>query len=125
MLLSLLGGMRQPTEANKQQITALQLTLDCLPELKTVIDAVRRHDRNLADQLKRAATSVALNLAEADGNDRGNARARVQTALGSLKETRVALRIAAAWDYVPSCQELDSALDRVARLAYGRLRALR
>ncbi|MHC4453024.1 MAG: four helix bundle protein, partial [Planctomycetota bacterium] len=46
------------------------------------------HDKSLADQLKRAAQSVVLNIAEGRGNDAGNAKARfsgpyVDTRLGS------------------------------------------
>jgi hypothetical protein len=39
---------------------SIQLCRDCAP----VIELIERHDRNLADQLRRAVTSVALNLAE-------------------------------------------------------------
>jgi four helix bundle protein len=98
-----------------EQPTALALVMAILPRVKRIIDAIRAHDRNLADQIKRAITSVALNLGEADGSDPGNRRARLHTALGSLKETRRGLEIATAWTYVsasdvaPIERELDSA----------------
>jgi four helix bundle protein len=53
----------------------------------------------LADQLVRAATSVALNVGEADLSDPGNQRARFFSAAGSANEALVALRAAVAWGY--------------------------
>jgi four helix bundle protein len=49
---------------------------------------VREQDKALADQMKRAAQSVVLNIAEARGSDAGNARSRFATACGSAKEVR-------------------------------------
>jgi four helix bundle protein len=63
---------------------------------------IKRHDRSLADQLTRAASSVALNIAESNYSDPGNQRARLFTAAGSANETRAALRVAIAWSYCTS-----------------------
>ena len=52
-------------------------------ELVPVLHTIRDYDKSLADQLKRAAQSVVLNIAEARGNDAGTARARFSTACGS------------------------------------------
>ena len=38
-------------------------------ELSPIVQQIRRHDKSLADQLRRAAQSVVLNIAEARGND--------------------------------------------------------
>jgi four helix bundle protein len=37
---------------------------------------VRKRDKSLFDQIHRAMNSVVLNIAEADGNDAGTAKAR-------------------------------------------------
>lgn len=50
-----------------------------------------------ADQLRRAASSIGLNCAEAAFSDPGNRAARLFTAAGSAGETRHALRQAMAW----------------------------
>ncbi|MBW1760678.1 MAG: four helix bundle protein, partial [Deltaproteobacteria bacterium] len=42
-------------------------------ELAPLLHTIREQDKSLADQLKRAAQSVVLNIAEARGNDAGNA----------------------------------------------------
>jgi four helix bundle protein len=76
---------------------------------------IRRRERALADQLSRAASSVALNIAEANGSDPGNRRARFFTASGSARETRTALRLGAGRRYY--CAEEATAalalLDRI------------
>ena len=106
------------------KLEALDLTLSVIAELADVRDAIRRKDRNLADQLTRAATSVALNLSEANGSDPGNKRARLHTALGSARETRTALHIAAAWRYidVDIATHLDAQLDRICAMTWRLIR---
>jgi four helix bundle protein len=105
--------------------TALELMMDILPAIKRLVDKIRKHDKNLADQIQRAATSVVLNHPEADGSDAGNRRARIHTAQGSLAETRKGLLIGAAWGYVArdEVERVDAALDRVAAMTWRRLRA--
>lgn len=67
--------------------------------LQPLVARVRRRDKSLADQLTRAASSIALNIAESNYSDPGNKRARLFTAAGSANETRAALRVAIAWSY--------------------------
>ena len=74
----------------------------------------------LADQLKRAAQSVVLNIAEARGNDAGNARTRFSTACGSAKEVRAALNVASDWGYIEThmATHLDRKLDEVCAITW-------
>jgi four helix bundle protein len=85
------------------------LVLDIIKQLQPLLAALRRKDRSLEDQLRRAITSVALNLAEGFGSRDGNKRLRYQTALGSLDEACAALQVAMAFGYVPS---IDLALEK-------------
>jgi four helix bundle protein len=74
-------------------------------------------------QLRRAVTSIALNLAEADGNRGGNRRMRLETAHGSANEAKVALRVAVAWRYVAQ-QDIDdifAIIDRAFAMTWSRL----
>ena len=84
-------------------------------ELGPVVQRIREQDAKLADQLKRAAQSVLLNIAEGRGNDAGNARLRFSTACGSAKEVRAALHVASDWGYIETqkAAHLDRRLDRV------------
>ena len=89
-------------------------------ELVPVLHIVREHDKSLADQLKRAAQSVVLNIAEGRGNDAGNARARFSTACGSAKEVRAALNVASDWGYIEThmATHLDHRLDEVCAITW-------
>jgi four helix bundle protein len=62
--------------------------------LRPLAAKIRRRDRALADQLVRAASSIALNIFEAGYSDGGNKRSRLFTASGSANETRGALFLA-------------------------------
>ena len=88
--------------------------------LRDVLPAVRKRDRSLFDQIHRAMNSVVLNIAEADGNDPGTAKARFATACGSAKEVRAGLQLAVAYGYVPiaGITKLDTALDEVCAMSW-------
>ena len=75
------------------------VSLEMIAAVKPLVQRIRRYDRSLADQLVWAASSVALNAAEAEYSDPGNKRARLFTAAGSANETRAAIRVAVAWGY--------------------------
>jgi four helix bundle protein len=76
------------------------LTLEAIKALKPIVRSISAHDRNLADQLKRAATSMALNVSESSYTKGGNRKAQLHVAAGSANESRAALRVACAWGYV-------------------------
>ena len=69
--------------------------------LRPSIHGIERRDGDLARQLRRAAASVALNVAEGYGSGGGNRRLRYFTALGSMRETMACLDVAEALGYLP------------------------
>ncbi len=78
-----------------------------------------RRDPDLARQLRRAASSIALNTAEAIGSVGGNERMRFRTALGSTQEARACLDVAEVFDHVETIDEvLRDRLDRIAATLY-------
>ena len=88
------------------------LVLDIIRQLNPVLAVLRRKDRSLENQLRRAMASVALNLAEGFGSRDGNKKLRYQSALGSLDEARMALQVAVAFGYVPA---IDGAIEQSMR----------
>ena len=79
---------------------ASELSFDAIRNLKPVLPRIRAADAELADQIRRAAQSLALNLEEGTwkfGRDRVN---RYRIAAGSGSEVRGALRVAEALGYV-------------------------
>ena len=92
--------------------------LDTLKMLAPVMLEIGRHDVDLARQMRRAAASLMLNVAEACGNDGGHRRERFRTALGSAKETRACVEVACALGYLTVDEALIDRLDRIAGTLY-------
>jgi len=97
-----------------------QRALEAAGGLQEVLPVVRKRDKSLFDQIHRAMNSVVLNIAEADGNDPGTAKARFASACGSAKEVRAGLQLAVAYGYVadPRVKEVDIALDQVCAMSW-------
>jgi four helix bundle protein len=81
--------------------------LDVLRGLRPVIEAIEKRDRDLGRQLRRASSSVALNMQEGTGSYGGTRRERYRSALGSARETGACLDVALALGYL---DEVDAGL---------------
>ncbi len=77
-----------------------ELSLELIEVLVPLMPRIKQRDKALEDQLRRAASSIGLNVAEAAFSDPGNKRARLFTAAGSAGEAQHALRQAIAWRHV-------------------------
>lgn len=91
------------------------MSIELIEVLAPLLLRLKQKDRSLADQLSRAASSIALNVGEAQLSDPGNRRARLFTAAGSAKETETALRIAVAWRHL-SARDVATALALLRRI---------
>ncbi len=89
-----MGGMHTP-----QSSSILEHVLNAAALSRALVESVQRKDRDLASQIRRAISSIALNAAEAQGNAGGNSRLRFESALGSLYEAQAGIRLAIAWGY--------------------------
>jgi four helix bundle protein len=80
--------------------------------VRPVVESVRRHDADLADQIYRAVKSLVLNTAEGGrrgGKDRGY---HFRIAAGSAAELAAATRFAIDWNFCASQPGLFALLDR-------------
>jgi four helix bundle protein len=68
-------------------------------EMRPVLARIESKDRDLGRQMRRAVASVILNLGEGMGSSGGTRRERYRNALGSARETRAGLDVAAALGY--------------------------
>jgi len=93
----------------------LEMSLTVLERLALLEPKLRQRRKSLADEIGRAAESIALNVSEARqraGLDRADLFRR---AAGSASEFPTALRIAQARGYITSADfaAVDAVLDRV------------
>ena len=87
------------------------VVLVMIAEVAGIAEQIEGRDSDLARQMRRAASSVALNTAEGMGNTGGHKRQRYQTALGSAREVMACVDVAKAMRYIG---EIDAAvLDRM------------
>jgi four helix bundle protein len=100
------------------------LVLDCaiqaIEVLRPVVARIRQCDRNLGEQLRRALSSVALNIAEGNSSEGGLRLSRFSSAAGSASEVRAGLRVTVAWGYVSPSQVAagERLLDAVAAMLH-------
>jgi four helix bundle protein len=88
--------------------------IEAVRAMRAVVTAVERRDSDLARQLRRAASSVVLNVAEGSGSFGRVRTVRYRTALGSARETLACLRVAEAFGYVEAVP--DAVRDRMNRV---------
>ena len=88
--------------------------LEVLRGLRPVMGAIEGRDNDLARQMRRAASSVALNVAEGMGSRGGNRTLRYRNALGSMQETMACVDVGLALGYL---EGVDAGLhDRMRRI---------
>ena len=87
--------------------------LDLVSALRPVLGQLKKSDRALADQLRRAASSVVLNIAEGNRRSGQDRLQFFRIAAGSAAEVRAALEVARAWGHLGPCADVEVLLDRV------------
>ena len=88
--------------------------LEIVKELQPVIGNIERRDPDLARQMRKAASSVALNVSEGMYSRGKNRGARYHTAMGSMRETLSCIEVGMALGYMGA---VDAALlDRIDRI---------
>jgi four helix bundle protein len=102
----------------RQTFHAYDAALAMVAALRPVLAELAKGDRALTDQVRRAASSVTLNLAE--GNRRmGQDRLQFfRIAAGSAAEVRAALEVARAWGYIDAAAVAEAELDRVLAMVW-------
>lgn len=92
---------------------AYEVTKELLTALAPLVVQIKREDNDLADQLRRAAQSVLLNLGEGQRFNNGNKRRHYEIAQGSANEVRAALDAAVAWGWIAADGAERVLLDRL------------
>ena len=101
---------------------AFEVSLQTIHALRGPLARLARQDPDLGSQVKRAASSVCLNLSEGNKRTGKDKIHHFRIASGSAAEVRAALRVAEAFGYLepetlaPSLQLLDRVLAMLWRL---------
>ena len=95
-------------------LTIYPVILETIALLRPMIGRIERRDRDLGRQLRRAASSVALGVAEGMYSRGGNRAARYHTALGSARETMACIEVGVAMGYLDEADAI--VLDRLDRI---------
>src|SRR5262249_37645305 len=95
------------------------VALAVIREVREPLAMVERRDRALANQARRAATSILLNIEEGNQRRGRDQQHLFRVAKGSAAELRPRLLVAVAWGYLDDPRETLGLLDRLERLLYG------
>ena len=95
-----------------------EVSVQLVTSLRELVPIIERSDRDLADQMRRAASSVVLNLAEGQRSAKGNKHRHYAIAHGSANEVKGALDVACAWGFIEQAREPREILDRLLALLW-------
>ena len=95
--------------------------LETITLIRPLAESICRTDPDLGRQLRRAQSSIALNVAEASYSRGRNQAARFHTAMGSARETLACLEVGAAMGQI---KPLDQALRKRFNRIIGTLHRL-
>ncbi len=99
------------------------VVLELVCALRPVLDEIERRDSNLGVQMRRALTSVPLNIAEGSYSRGKNRFARYHTAAGSMREVLSCTETATALGYCdPLSADLVDRIDHVLGVLVKNLR---
>ncbi len=98
------------------------VVLEVVKAVRPVIEEIERRDPDLARQMRRAVSSVALNVSEGMYSRGKNRGARYHTAMGSMRETLSCIEVGLALGYVRSVESallgrIDHVLGTLFKLA--------
>src|SRR5688572_2945953 len=101
------------------------VVLEMVADAGGIAEQIERRDRDLARQMRRAVTSVALNTSEGMASLGGHKRQRYQTALGSAREVMACVEVAKAMRYIGAIDaraldRMDHITATLTRLVYRR-----
>src|SRR5262245_39506289 len=95
-----------------------ELSLTIVESVCTLANRVQQHDRDLARQMRRACSSVPLNMQEGLYSRGGSRVARFHDSMGSAKETMAGLHVCVAARYLGKT-EVEVDLQRIDQVVAG------
>jgi len=102
-------------------LDAQHLVLDLIRALRPLCTQIQRHSPDLADQLRRSVSSIALNLGEGVRRTGRDKKRAYRIAAAEAQEAKVTLEVALAWGWLdePEVAAVRALTDRVGRVTYA------
>jgi four helix bundle protein len=119
---ALLGGeMAAELLFEPVMLDAQRLVLDLIRALRPLCAQLALHSPDLADQLRRSVSSVALNLGEGVRRTGRDKKRAYRIAAAEAQEAKVTLEVALAWGWLdePDVATVRTLADRIARVTYA------
>ncbi len=95
-----------------------EVAVQLIRELRGVYEVMRRHDKELAEQMRDAANSITLNLGEGAGCRGGRRQQHYEIAHGSAREVLACMDCGEAWGWLDA-SSVRPVLDRLLGLLWG------
>ena len=89
------------------------VSIQLIQGLRPLVAKLEARDRDLANQLRRAGSSIALNVAEGNRRAGKNRTHHFRIAAGSAAEVGAGLDVAHAWGILETPEPVLALLDRV------------
>ena len=89
------------------------VSIQLIQGLRPLVAKLEARDRDLANQLRRAGSSIALNVAEGNRRAGKNKTHHFRIAAGSAAEVGAGLDVARAWGILETPEPVLALLDRV------------
>ena len=110
--------MNDRWKESANMLHAYARALDLVGLLRPIVQTIRMRDPNLADQMRRAATSVVANLAEGQRREGGNKMRAYEIAHGEAREVLGCLDLATMWGLDVDDLAARAMLDRLLALCW-------
>jgi four helix bundle protein len=110
------------TQPHLLRFQAFSLSIEVIGLLRLLLPAFQKQDASLTKQLRSAASSISLNLAESRGRSGRDQVHFLRIAYGSAEESLACLFVAQAWGYVekkdvsPAINKLSHLINMIRRL---------
>ena len=98
---------------------AYEVALDLVRSLRPILQSLRAHSSDLADQIERAGTSLVLNIGEGNRRAGKDRRRFLVYAQGSASDIRAGLDVADAWGWPVEMSAARALADRELGLLWG------
>jgi len=107
------GSHARPRRKDSTVFHVYARSIELIRALRPLIGRLEKRDKDLARQLRRAASSIPLNIAEGNRRTGRDKSYHFRVAAGSAAESSAALEVAQAWGHLEDTSTALDLLDQI------------